>query len=270
MKSAWDKINGSTQVLAIIADPVSQASTPELANTLLAEQERNQILVPFHVKAEGLSTVVIALRQIHNFMGAVVSMPHKTAIVSFLDELTVEAQQVGACNVIRRDTKGKLIGTMLDGEGFIQGLLKEGHTVFKKKVFLVGAGGAASGIAFALAKYGAESLSIYNRTQSKADHLISRINAYFPDLPVRYADSISKEDQIVINATSIGMAGTDGLPIALDNVQESCLVAEVVVSPEMTPFLAEAKKKNCRIHKGKPMLEGQIKLMLDFINEKSR
>lgn len=116
MKSEFNKINGATEVMAIIADPVYQAGTPELANAVLTDKNLNQILVPFHVKSDGLSQVISSLRHIKNFVGAVISMPHKTEIIKLLDDLTPEAKQVGACNVIRRTTDGKLIGTMLVGK----------------------------------------------------------------------------------------------------------------------------------------------------------
>lgn len=267
MKTELNKINGATEVMAIIADPVYQASTPGLANAILADKNLNQILVPFHVKTDGLSDVINSLRHINNFVGAVVSMPHKTAIVNLLDELTTEAKQVGACNVIRRNADGKLIGTMLDGEGFVKGLLNEGHSVKGKNIFLVGSGGAASGIAYAVAKHGADRLRIFNRTKSKVDNLISNIKVVYPELKIEYSDQISNDDQIIINGTSIGMKENNGLPISLSNVSESSIVAEVVITPELTTFLNEAKNKNCVIHKGKPMLEGQIELMIDFINE---
>jgi shikimate dehydrogenase len=268
MKTNFYKINGATEVLAIIADPVKQASTPGLANAILADKNINQILIPFHVKPSGLSDVINSLRHINNFVGAVVSMPHKTTVINLLDDLTTEAKQVGACNVIRRNADGKLIGTMLDGEGFVKGLFNAGHSVKEKNIFLVGAGGAASGIAFAVAKHKPHRLRIFNRTKSKADNLICKIKVVFPELKIEYSESISFDDQIVINGTSIGMKANDDLPIALTNISKSSIVAEVVITPELTAFLNEAKNKNCIVHKGKPMLEGQIGLMLDFINEK--
>ncbi|MBL7918764.1 MAG: shikimate dehydrogenase [Bacteroidia bacterium] len=267
MNKDFIQINGATEVLAIIADPVYQASTPGLANALLADEKLNQVLIPLHVKTLGLSDVINSLRHINNFVGAVVSMPHKTDIIKLLDELTPEAKQVGACNVIRRNRDGKLIGTMLDGEGFVKGLLDAGHLVKSKHIFLVGAGGAASGIAFAVAKHGADRLRIFNRTRDKADNLISNVKKVYPNLNIEYSDKISDEDQIIINGTSIGMKENNGLPISLSNVSESSVVAEVVITPELTTFLNEAKNKNCIIHKGKPMLEGQIRMMIDFINE---
>lgn len=267
MTTEFHNINGATEIMAIIADPVYQASTPGLANALLAEKKLNQVLVPFHVTTDGLSTVIHALRHINNFVGAVVSMPHKTEIIKLIDELTPEAKEVGACNVIRRNKDGRLIGTMMDGEGFVKGLLNSGHLVKGKNIFLIGAGGAASGIAFAIAKHGASRLRIYNRTKSKAENLIENVRTVFSNLTIEYADKIAVDDQIIINGTSIGMKENDGLPISLSNITESSIVADVVITPELTTFLIEAKNKNCIIHKGRPMLEGQITLMLDFINE---
>lgn len=267
MNKDFIQINGATEVMAIIADPVYQASTPGLANALLADKKLNQVLVPLHVKTQGLSGVINSLRHVNNFVGAVVSMPHKTDIIKLLDELTPEAKEVGACNVIRRNKDGKLIGTMLDGEGFVKGLLNSGHLVKGKNIFLVGSGGAASGIAFAVARHGAGRLKIYNRTRDKANKLIANLNACFPNLNIEYSDKISADDQIIINGTSVGMKENYGLPISLSEVAESSVVADVVITPELTTFLNEAKKNNCIIHKGKPMLEGQISLMIDFINE---
>lgn len=260
------QIDGATELMAIIADPVYQASTPGLANALLRDKNLNQVLVPLHVKTHGLSDVVNSLRYIHNFIGAVVSMPHKTSIIKLLDELTPEAHQVGACNVIRRNKDGKLVGTMLDGEGFVKGLSNSGYSVKEKNVFIVGSGGAASGLAFAIARHGASRLRIFNRTKAKAVNLIENLKSYFPKIDIEYFDTISADDQIIVNGTSVGMKENQGLPISLSTVTESSLVADIVVAPEMTAFLNEAKKMNCLIHKGKEMLEGQISLMIDFMN----
>jgi len=93
-------------------------------------------------------------------LGAFVSMPHKAAIVPLLDELTPEARLVGAVNVVRRAADGRLIGTVLDSEGFVAGLRSAGHEVAGASYLLMGAGGAAAAIAFALAAHGCASLTI--------------------------------------------------------------------------------------------------------------
>jgi shikimate dehydrogenase len=94
-------ITGHSKLLGVIADPVTQARSPGMANALLAERERfgDFVLLPLHVPLSSLEAVLTGLRGIQNFAGAIVSMPHKSAIVPLLDELTAEAQLVGAVNV---------------------------------------------------------------------------------------------------------------------------------------------------------------------------
>src|SRR5262245_23506350 len=164
-------IHGSTAVLAIVADPVAQAQTPMLLNAALARRGHDAVLVPLHVGTEGLARAVDAMRAVRNFRGAVVSMPHKAAVVALLDDVEPSVRQVGACNVVRRDRDGRLCGTIFDGEGFVAGLRNAGQDVRGRKVFLAGAGGAASAIAFAVCRHGAAALTIYNRTAAHADAL---------------------------------------------------------------------------------------------------
>jgi shikimate dehydrogenase len=183
----YSTITGRSKLLGVIADPVAQARSPSMANALLPEQERfgEFVLLPLHVPGSSLGAVLTGLRGIHNFAGVIVSMPHKSAIVPLLDELTPEAQLVGAVNVIRREASGRLIGTALDGEGFVTGLRSAGYEVHGKACLLVGAGGAAAAIAFALAKYGCNSLTITNRTETRALTLAARVRAAWPALRVR-------------------------------------------------------------------------------------
>lgn len=260
-------INGRTKFLGLIADPVAQARTPGMANALLEQQHQfgDFVLLPLHVSAQGIIPVVEALRQIQNFSGAVVSMPHKSTIVELLDELTAEAALVGAVNVIRRNVDGQLTGTMLDGEGFVAGLQAAGHRIPGTHCVLAGAGGTASAIAFALAKHGCASLCIINRTSSKAVALAERVRLAFPQIPVTTeADSAAHFD-IAINATSLGMRDSDELPFTSALVDRARLVAECVIAPEMTPLLHLAAKQGKTIHTGVPMLVAQIGLMLEFM-----
>jgi shikimate dehydrogenase len=177
-------ITGRTTLLAIVADPVAQARAPFLVNRALAERGVDAVLVPLHVGSDGLALVVRALRSVRNFAGAVISMPHKTAVVDLLDDVTPAGRQVGACNVGRRVSDGGLVGTMYDGEGFVAGLRGAGHDVRGRRVFLAGAGGAASAIAFALGKHGAAALTIHNRTAATAETLAARVRSAWPALAV--------------------------------------------------------------------------------------
>jgi shikimate dehydrogenase len=217
------------------------------------------------VPAGALGDVIAGLRPIGNFAGAIVSMPHKTTIVTLLDELTPAARLVGAVNVLRRTVDGRLIGTVLDGEGFVAGLRSAGHEIAGASCLLVGAGGAAAAIAFALAAHGCRSLTITNRTAAKAASLASRVRAGFPDVQIRHGDASDGAYDVAINATSLGMNAGDELPMTLEVVERSALIAECVLAPSMTRLLESARARNRLIHTGVPMLAAQIDLMLRFM-----
>lgn len=226
-------ITGATRVLGLIADPLIRARSPARVNALLEQRRRfgDFALVPMHVSSDGLASCVAALRHIHNFGGAIVSMPHKTVMADLVDELTPEAKLVGAVNVIRRRTDGSLIGAILDGEGFVGGLARAGHRVAGANCLLSGAGGAASAVAFALAKHGCASLCIVNRTQSKGDELAARVRRAFPEVRVTNGERSAERFGIAINGTSLGMQPGDDLPLSESVIERSTLVAECVVSP---------------------------------------
>lgn len=263
-------ITGATKLLALIGDPLTHAKTPTLANQLLESRQLlgKYILVPLHVGEMDLSMVVESLRHIQNFAGAVVTMPHKTAITPLLDHLSPEAETVGAVNVIRRDNSGNLVGTILDGEGFVGGLIQAGYSVQGACCLLQGAGGAASAIAFALAKHGCKQLIISNRSQAKAEALAACIQREFPQAII-YAAHREIEPglhfNIAINATRLGMNPEDELPFNTNVIDQADLIAECVISVEETPLLQLAKSKGKKTHTGLPMLHAQLDMMLAFM-----
>jgi shikimate dehydrogenase len=260
------RLTGATRILGLIADPVAQARSPAMASALLSDWGRlgEFALVPLQVPAGALSDVITALRHVGNFAGAIVSMPHKCAILPLLDEVTPEARLVEAVNVIRRSPDARLIGTVMDGEGFVVGLRSTGHDVHGASCLLAGAGGAASAIAFALAAHGCRSLTIVNRTAAKAASLATRVGAAFPAIVVRAGDPDGRYD-VAINATSLGMRPDDALPISPEVVERAGLIAECVIAPETTRLLEIATAKGRAIQTGVPMLAAQMELMLRFM-----
>lgn len=260
-------ISGATRILGLVADPVVQARSPAMATALLRRHGRfgSFVLVPMETPADALIDVVAGLRRIGNFAGAIVSMPHKTAIVPLLDELTPAAQQVGAVNVVRRTSAGRLVGTVLDGEGFVAGLLEAGHDVRGASCLLAGAGGAAAAIACALAEHGCASLTVVNRTRRKAADLVARVGSVFPKVVLSVGDDPQRRYDLAINATSLGMRDIDRVPFDDGQIARVALVAECVVAPETTRLLARARELGRGVHGGLPMLRAQMELMLRFM-----
>jgi shikimate dehydrogenase len=261
------EINGATRILAVVADPVVQARTPTLANTALRDRGLlgRWVLVPMHVSASGFAAFLAGVRTLQNFAGAVISMPHKVVASDFVDEMSDEARLVGAVNVIRRTPEGRLIGTILDGQGFVAGLARAGHEVSGARVLLLGAGGAAAAIAFALARGGCASLCIQNRRAEAAAALARRVQAAFPAVQLSTTDLPSAGYDIAINATPLGMRPLDDLPMPISTLERCELVAECVLAPERTPLLDAAHARGKQVHRGIVMLEEQVELMLTFM-----
>jgi shikimate dehydrogenase len=258
-------ISGRTRVLVILADPIGHVRTPQALNAHFAKLGRDAVLIPVHVGAEDLAPMVEGLRRMRNLDGIIVTVPHKEAVARLCDRLTEGARLVGAVNAIRRESDGSLTGGQFDGEGFVAGLRAAGHALDGKRVLMAGAGGAAAGIGFALLRHGAASLTLYNRSAARAEGLAERLRAAFPDAAVTTGGPDPTGHDIVVNATSLGLKPGDALPIDAAGLAPPMLAAEVVMEPEVTPFLAEAARRGCATHGGRPMLTEQIAILARFV-----
>jgi shikimate dehydrogenase len=262
-------ITGRTRLLAIIGDPIDHVKAPLMINTRLAEYglAGEAVIVPIQVKPEGLATILESLRALPNFKGAIITMPHKASVISLIDEIAPEAKQLGACNVVRRDADGRYVGTMFDGEALAAGLQQIGQDVKGKSVFLVGGGGVAAGIAFALAKHGARSITLRNRTMAKAHAIAARLRQAMPNVIVDCEGPKGQYD-LVVNATSMGMKEDHPLPIPIELLNRDTVVADVVTQPDPTPLVIAARERGCVILTGKGMLAAQLNLMIEYILDK--
>lgn len=258
-------ITGHTRVFAILADPIHHVKTPQGINRLFEAVAFDGVMVPMQVSAENLSTVVEGLRRMENFGGCVVTVPHKTAMPALCDELTPAAARIGAVNVVRRTAQGRLVGGILDGDGFVAGLRGAGIEPAGRSVYLAGAGGAACAIAYALAQSGVARLTIANRTSAKAAELVGRMQVDFPALPISVGTDDPSSHDLVVNSTSLGMQETDALPMNVERLGASQIVAEIIMQPAETPLLRAAAAKGCRVHFGAPMLASQLALMAQFM-----
>ncbi|WP_417278973.1 shikimate dehydrogenase family protein [Celeribacter sp.] len=257
-------ITGHTKTLAILADPVTHVRTPQALNARFEADGVDAILVPLEVPSAALEPMLKGLAGARNFAGAVVTVPHKTAVPALCDALSARAAAAQSVNVIRRRSDGSLYGDILDGEGFACGLEQAGVTLLGKRVFLAGAGGAASAIAFAVAERGISALTVANRSIEKAEALIARLAAHFPDVHFAAATDPAGHD-IAINGTSLGLKPEDALPFEPDTLDPGTLVAEVIMQPEITPLLHAAEARGLMIHPGHHMLEAQLTEMLRFL-----
>lgn len=260
-------ITGNTLIFGILADPIHHVQTPQRINSHFAAEGFDGVMVPIHVASDQLHTAVQGLRGMNNLAGWVVTVPHKTAMVDLCDEVSAHARLIGAVNVVRRTANGRLIGTMLDGEGFVAGLRQQGIEPKGRSAYLVGAGGAASAIAFALARAGVNRLTVFNRTTDKVYQLFERIRSVMPAVELLVGTNDPAGHDLVVNGTSLGLRPGDTLPIDVTRLQPSQVVAEIIMQPAETPLLKAAQSIGCRVHGGAPMLASQIPLMAAFMRQ---
>ena len=262
-------ITGATRVYLHMAHPSAHARTPQVMNAEFARRGVDAVAVSADVAPGDLGGFARGLRGWRNLAGLSVTMPHKEALAAHVDELAGPAALIGAVNVVRRESDGRLVGANTDGAGFIIGLHTAGHELSGRHVLLVGAGGAGRAVAFAVAGAGAAGLTIANRTATRAERLARDIAASYPALTVAAAVAIGPPEpaghDVVINATSLGMRPGDPLPVTVSRLAPGTLVCDIVTRPPQTRLLDEAAARGCVPHPGLPMLAGQVDLILDFL-----
>src|SRR5689334_308906 len=169
-------VNGATRLYGIIGHPIKQVKSPELLTGRIRAARRNALLLPVHVTPEAFDVTVRGLKAIANLDGIVITVPYKGRIVPFVDRLTPTGERVGAINAMRREPDGRWVGDMFDGKGMLRALRDQGADPKGLRVMLLGAGGAGSAIADAVADAGASSLQIFDVDHAKASDLAARIS----------------------------------------------------------------------------------------------
>jgi shikimate dehydrogenase len=215
-------------------------------------------------KSEDYALFLKLVFRLTNVHGALITMPHKVTTLQLVDQASVSAKIAGACNAVRIDERGAMIGDMFDGEGFVRGLSRKGRRVAGASVLVAGCGGVGSAIAASLAKAGASRLGLYDAFPQAMNGLSERLKAHYPKLEATTGSADPAGYDIVINATPLGMKKDDPLPMNVDRISPSTFVGEVVMKEEITPFLAEVRAKGCDYQVGTDMLFEQIPAYLEF------
>lgn len=258
-------ITGKTKIAVHLAHPADHVRTPSFFNRRAQQLGKDIVLIPWDVEPEFLELAWQALRKVNNLAGVVVTIPHKETVAHFCETLDGEARAMGVCNVARRNSDGSFHGAMFDGIGFVDGFKNQGHELSGKSVLLIGAGGAATAIAHAVAGCGISKLRLANRTKSKSEELVGRLRTRFPNLDVMSADNDASGIDVVINGTSLGMHHDDALPVRLETISRGTIVAEVIMQPDETALLRAAQKNGAVPHKGVHMITSQVDRLIDHL-----
>jgi shikimate dehydrogenase len=257
-------LNGSTRIIAHVGYPTTTFKSPMIYNPWFDKRQINAAVVPLGVKGEDFARAFPEICRFTNFHGALITMPHKIAVIGLIDEVSTAVKVAGSCNAVRRDGDGRLVGDMFDGEGFVRGMARHGRSLKGKKVLVVGSGGVGSAIAASSAAAGAAEIGLFDVSQAAMEALEGRLRQNYPRLTVSLGSNDPTGFDVVVNATPLGMKAGDPMPIDVSRLSPSTYVGEVVMKQETTAFLAAARARGCETQIGIDMLFEQIPAYLEF------
>ncbi len=257
----WWGPTGRTKVCGIIGDPIEHTMSPVMHNAAFKNKGVDYVYLAFRVKKEELGRAIEGMRAL-NMRGLNITIPHKVAVIQFLDELDHLADKIGAINTIVNND-GVLKGYNTDATGFLQALRERGIEPKGKRVVVLGAGGASRAISFILAERGS-SLVILNRTWDKAKICADRISEIFQSEATalklnreNLAAALSQAD-ILVNATSVGMSpNINETPVTSNLLKPGLVVFDIVYNPIKTRLRREAEEAGAKTISGLDMLVWQ-------------
>lgn len=257
------EITGTTRLTGLLGSPVAHSISPQMHNMAFQLLDLDYVYLAFDIAPSDLKQTVRALKLL-NIRGFNLTMPHKTAILDMVDELTPAAVLANAANTVINEN-GHLIGHTTDGIGYMRSVEDAGFSVIGKKMTLLGAGGAATAICTQAALDGVTSIDMFKRhnaSWSKALDFAERVTAATNCKVTLYdiADTTQlkhsiEESAILTNATNAGMAPDISLaPIPTGLLDSHIIVSDIIYNPRETKLLHDAKKIGCPVMNGLYML----------------
>ncbi|WP_297132302.1 shikimate dehydrogenase [Terrisporobacter sp.] len=259
-----ERITGHTELIGLMAYPIRHSSSPAMHNEAFATLGLDYAYLAFEVDNDSLEDAVKGLRAL-KLKGSNVSMPNKTVVHKYLDELSPAAKLCGAVNTIVNND-GVLVGHITDGIGYMQSLKEEGVDVIGKKMTIVGAGGAATAIEIQAALDGVKEISIFNIKDKFWDNAVETVNKINENTSCKAAlydladlDKLKEEiadSFLFVNATGMGMKPLEGQTYIPDKsfFRPDLIVSDVVYSPRETEMLKMAREVGCKTMNGLGMM----------------
>jgi len=261
-----ERLDGSTRLYLILGDPIAQVKSPQGVTQAFQQRGYNALLAPLHVAPRDLGHVMSSVGLARNLDGLIVTVPHKLPAYDLCNSASERAHFLTSVNVMRRTPEGGWHGDQVDGLAYIEALDKKGLEIRGRRALLAGAGGAGSAIAEALVRAGVAHLAIHDGDTARRDRLIERLDTLELAEVGAGSDDPAGFD-LVINATPCGMREGDPLPFQVDRLSETTIAGDVITAPEITPWIAAARRKGCATLLGIEMFAAVRELMVDFLLE---
>lgn len=235
--------------------PVMHSRSPLLHNYWLRQHALPGTYVPLAIQPAGLAAALRALHPL-GFAGCNLTLPHKQQAMAIVDEVDEVAKCIGAISCVTVKVDGSLAGTNNDCYGFIQNLRQEqpGWRADTGPAVVLGAGGGARAVCYALIQQGAKEIRVVNRSLERAQQLAAELGGALQALPWAQRHDALDGATLAVNTTSLGMTGQPALDIRLNALPKSALAADIVYIPLETPFLAAARQRGNPTSNGLGML----------------
>ena len=230
----------------VIGNPIEHSLSPKLHNHWIKKNNIDAIYDKKQLNEGDIEGIISEVRN-EKINGINVTVPFKKLVISFIDELSVEANEAQSVNTIYKENN-KIVGHNTDISGFELALRGKNYDIKNKKVFILGAGGVTSSIILALKKMGASKVILSNRTKKKAEEL----KKTFSDLEIVDWGEIP-EFNMIINTTSLGLNKDDEIKLDYENIGSNKFFYDVIYNPRQTKFLSKAKQFGNQIENGKMM-----------------
>jgi len=258
------------KIYGLVGSPIKHSLSPCMHNAAFAKLKINARYKLFELAPGQLKGFLSSLKQ-KNICGFNVTYPHKEEILGFLNSSSRGVKEINAANTVIVDKKGKLKGFNTDCLGFTAHL-KE-LKLKPKKAAIIGAGGAARAVCFALAKMKVRQLCIYDIDKFKALSLFKKLNSAFPetkfDVASRIEDLEIQNKDLLVNASPVGMHQSDPCLVDPEDLHEGLFVYDLIYSPPETKLLSLAKERNLSFSNGLGMLLYQAAFAFEYFSGKT-
>ena len=261
-------ITARTNVLCVIGHPIEHSMSPIMHNAALKDLCLDYVYVAFNIPPNDLKKAVLGFKMF-SIKGINVTLPYKENIIPYLDKIDPLAEKIGAVNTIKNDGK-YLIGKNTDASGAKKALLDAGCEITGKKALILGAGGAAKAVSFAISE-DLDAVYIANRTEKRAIKLAKdltnkmTIKAVGKNMSINTLKNLVNDVDILINTTPLGMyPDIEGSPISEELLHKNLFVFDIVYNPLKTRLLKEASKIGCKTLGGLDMFVNQGALAFEW------
>ena len=260
-------LNGRTRLYPLLGDPIIYARSPDWLSKHMAKRGMNCISLPMEVPDGNLDPVMKGLAATTNVDGLSLTMPHKITGVSYCATLSETSEMLGVVSAIRRNKDGSWHGHTTDGDAFVKAQIDNGAVVEGARVLVLGAGGAGSAIVISMLDQGAKEVAIHDLDAGRAEKIAGLLKNKAGDRVRVAASNDPAGFDLVSNATPMGMADGDPLPLDPAKLDASIFVGDVVAGHGVTPLIKAAQDAGCKTADGDAMVIAVLDVMCDFLLE---